>query len=202
MAAMFLKGLVSPAKNAFDLVYTQNDLRTLPKFHSMPTMFLPYIGKMRSVFLDGGEQYAGDADVAFNAGFVNGGDLSCAKHSVWYAWSPYRDAWRRSMDSERLRRAAKNNLKPHIVSGLYEALKIAYSVKAESSSFGLCKIPRHVCGNCGKPEILHQTKSAFPALREGTKIMKISTKEKEFFSIEEQAFFIKFYFSFHNSTVF
>ena len=108
MAAMFLKGLVSPAKNAFDLVYTQNDLRTLPKFHSMPTMFLPYIGKMRSIFLDGGEQYTGDADVAFNAGFVNGGDLSCAKHSVWYAWSPYRDAWRRSMDSERLRRAAKN----------------------------------------------------------------------------------------------
>lgn len=109
MASMFLKGLVSPAKNSFDVVYTQNDLRTLPTFHSMPTMFLPYIGNMRNVFLDGGEQYTGDGDVAFNAGFVNAGDLSCAKHGVYYAWSPYRDAWRRSMNPVRISRAAKNS---------------------------------------------------------------------------------------------
>lgn len=108
MATVFLKGLVSVAKNCYDVVYTQNDLRTLPTFHSMPTTFLPYIGQMRNVFLDGGDSYQGCADVAVNAGFLNGGDLRDAKHSVYYAWSPYRDAWRRSMDSLRLKRAARD----------------------------------------------------------------------------------------------
>lgn len=108
MATMFLKGLVSVAKNQLDVVYTQNDLRTLPTFHSMPTMILPYIGKMRNVFLDGGETYRGDGDVAINAGFLNVGDLQEAKHGVYYAWSPYRDAWRRSLDANRLKMAARN----------------------------------------------------------------------------------------------
>lgn len=107
MATMFFKGLVSVAKNRFDVVYTQNDLRTLPTFHSMPTTFLPYIGQMRNVFLDGGDSYQGDADVAVNAGFVNCADLREAKHGVYYAWSPYRDAWRRSLSPNRLKTAAK-----------------------------------------------------------------------------------------------
>ena len=105
MATMFLKGCVSPAKNTFDIVYTQNDLTTLPNFHSMLSVMLPYVGKVRNVFLDGG-QYHGSADVAFNAGFLNGGDLSCAKHGVYYAWSPYRDAFRKNVEGNRLVRAA------------------------------------------------------------------------------------------------
>ena len=39
MASMFLKGLVAEAKHCIDVVYTQNDLKTLPEFHAMPTMF-------------------------------------------------------------------------------------------------------------------------------------------------------------------
>ncbi len=39
MASVFLKGLVSAAKNRVDVVYTQNDLKTLPKMHAMPTTF-------------------------------------------------------------------------------------------------------------------------------------------------------------------
>ena len=69
MASVFLKGLVSAAKNRVDVVYTQNDLKTLPKMHAMPTTFLPYITCMRNVFLDGGDTYQGDAAVAVNAGF-------------------------------------------------------------------------------------------------------------------------------------
>jgi len=107
MASMFLKGMVSPAKIRFDVVHTQNDLRTLPTFHSMPTTYLPYIASMRNVFLDGGDTYQGNADVAVNAGFLNAGNLAEAKHGVYYAWSPYRDAWRRSMDTVRLPRAAR-----------------------------------------------------------------------------------------------
>ena len=42
MASIFLKGLVSEAKHCVDIVYTQNDLKTLPNFHAMPTMFFPY----------------------------------------------------------------------------------------------------------------------------------------------------------------
>lgn len=107
MASIFLKGLVSAAKNRIDVVHTQNDLRTLPPFHAMPSTILPYLSAMRSVFLDGDDKYRGDADVAVSAGFLNGGDLSQAKHSVYYAWSPYRDAMRRYPDENRLKQAAK-----------------------------------------------------------------------------------------------
>lgn len=108
MASVFLKGLISPANNRVDVVYTQNDWKTLPIFHAMPMCTLPYISAFRNVFLDGGERYEGDADVAINAGFLNGGDLRDAKHGVYYAWSPYRDAKRRYLNENRLKDAAKN----------------------------------------------------------------------------------------------
>lgn len=109
LATVFLKGLIAPAKGCADVVYTQNDLKTLPNLHAMPMCFLPYITGMRNVFLDGGEQYNGNADVALNAGFVNIGDLSGAKHGVYYAWSPWRDALRKSLEANRLLRAAKGS---------------------------------------------------------------------------------------------
>ena len=108
MASLFLKGLVSPARNRVDVVYTQNDWKTLPNFHAMPMCTMPYMTGFRNVFLDGGERYEGDADVAINAGFLNGGDLRDAKHAVYYAWSPYRDAKRRYLNENRLKDAAKN----------------------------------------------------------------------------------------------
>ncbi|WP_461881500.1 hypothetical protein [Fusicatenibacter sp.] len=108
MASVFLKGLVSKAKNRVDVVYTQNDLKVLPKMHAMPTTFLPYITSMRNVFLDGGDTYQGDAAAAINAGFLNGADLSEAEHGVYYAWSPYRDAWRKYREENRLVRAAEH----------------------------------------------------------------------------------------------
>lgn len=107
MASVFLKGLVSTAKNRVDVVYTQNDWKTLPNFHAMPMCVFPYMMAMRNVFLDGGERYQGDADVAVNAGFLNGADLRDAKHGVYYAWSPCRDAMRRYPDANRLARAAQ-----------------------------------------------------------------------------------------------
>ena len=107
MASVFLKGLVSVAEHCVDVVYTQNDLKSLPMFHSMPTTFFPYITSMRNVFLDGGDSYQGNADVAVNAGFFNGADLSDAEHGVYYAWTEYRDAFRRYKDENRLKKAAK-----------------------------------------------------------------------------------------------
>lgn len=108
LASVFLKGKVSVAKNKVDVVYTQNDLRTLPNFHAMPSTFFPYVAAVRNVFLDGGDSYQGDADVAVNAGFLNGADLKDAAHGVYYAWSPYRDAMRRFKEENRLARAARN----------------------------------------------------------------------------------------------
>lgn len=108
MAALFLKGLVSTAMNHVDIVYTQNDLKTLPNMHAMPMMFLPYVTSVRNVFLDGGNTYQGEADLAVNAGFLNCADLSEARHSVYYAWSPYRDAMRKYEDKNRLTIAAKD----------------------------------------------------------------------------------------------
>ncbi|MCM1283327.1 MAG: hypothetical protein NC180_07195 [Muribaculaceae bacterium] len=117
MAAVFLKGLVSPSKTKVDIVYTQDDLLTLPNFHMMPNTFLPYVTGMRNVFLDGGEIYRGNADVALNAGFLNGADLSEAKHGVYYAWSPYRDAMRCYKEENRLQKAAGGN--KEIQQGVY-----------------------------------------------------------------------------------
>lgn len=107
MAEMFLKGAVASSKTKVEVVYTQDDLLTLPNFHAMPNMILPYITGMRNTFLDGGEHYKGNADVAVNAGFLNGADLSEAKHGVYYAWSPYRDAMRRCKDGNRMKKAAE-----------------------------------------------------------------------------------------------
>ena len=107
LATVFLKGLIAPSAHRVDVVYTQNDLRTLPNFHAMPMTFLPYVTAMRNVFLDGGETYRGDADAAVNAGFLNGADLSQAAHGVWYAWSPYRDVLRRYPENNRLKQAAR-----------------------------------------------------------------------------------------------
>lgn len=116
MAAIFLKGLVSVAKNQIDVVHTQNDLCTLPTFHSMPSTFLPYLSSMRSVFLDGDDKYRGNADVALTAGFLNGGDLSDARRGVYYAWSPYKDAMRKYRDDNRLKRVAagSNEIQPGV----------------------------------------------------------------------------------------
>ncbi|MCM1190873.1 MAG: hypothetical protein NC123_02700 [Butyrivibrio sp.] len=108
MAAMFLKGMVQTAKNKIDIVYTQDDLKTLPNWQAMNHTFVPYISALRNVFIDGGSKYRGDGDVAVNAGFFNGGDLSEAKHGVYYAWSKYRDAFRKSEDKKRLMLAAEN----------------------------------------------------------------------------------------------
>jgi hypothetical protein len=108
MVSVFLKGLVSVAKNCVDVVYTQNDLKTLPLFHAMPTTFFPYITSMRNVFLDGGDKYQGNADIAVNAGFLNGADLSDAEHGVYYAWSEYRDAFRCYKEENRLENAVKD----------------------------------------------------------------------------------------------
>lgn len=116
LASVFLKGLVAVSKNKVDVVYTQNDLRTLPKFHSMPSTFFPYVMATRNVFLDGGDSYQGDADIAVNAGFLNGADLSDAKHGVYYAWSSYRDVMRRYKEENRLVRAARgtNEIQPGV----------------------------------------------------------------------------------------
>lgn len=109
MATLFLKGLVRPAKHQVDVVFTKNDLLTLPPSFSMPNTYLPYITKLRNVFLDQGDSYTGDADVAVTAGFVNSGDLSQADHAVYFAWSSYRDAMRRASGEGRLERLAAEN---------------------------------------------------------------------------------------------
>lgn len=106
LAAVFLKGLVATSNTKVEVVYNQNDLRTLPKCHMMPNQYFTYVTGMRNTFLDGGDLYQGDADVAVNAGFVQDVDLSTAAHGVYYAWSPYRDAMRQYKDENRLKKAA------------------------------------------------------------------------------------------------
>lgn len=106
LAAVFLKGLVAPSDIKVNVVYNRDDLMTLPKCHMMPNQFFTYVTGMRNTFLDGGDFYAGDADVAVNAGFVQDVDLSAAAHAIYYAWSPYRDAMRKYKDEMRLEKAA------------------------------------------------------------------------------------------------
>ena len=44
-----LKGLVAVSDKKVDVVYTQDDLKTLPNGHGMLTTMLPYITGMRNV---------------------------------------------------------------------------------------------------------------------------------------------------------
>ena len=60
----------------------------------MPNSFLPFISKIRTVFLNSGEIYSGSADVAVSGGALSGGDYKSASHAVIYAHSPYIDAKR------------------------------------------------------------------------------------------------------------
>ncbi len=107
MAELFLKGRISAAEKKVEQVYTMNDLRTLPPFHSMVNTILPYITGLRANFIESGDRYHGEADVAVNAGFFDTADLSEAKHAVCYSWTPWRDAYRRCPELYRLREAAK-----------------------------------------------------------------------------------------------
>ena len=71
-----------------DVVYTPDDWKTLPNWGAMPMCVFPYMTAFRNVFLEEGETYQGDADVAINAGFLNGDGLGDAAHGIYYSWSP------------------------------------------------------------------------------------------------------------------
>jgi len=94
MSAMFLQGRVSVANHEAEVVYTRNDLLTLPPKYRLPNSFFPFIFKMRNVLIREGNIYDGKADLAISAGFMSGGDFSQAKKAILYARSPYYDAQR------------------------------------------------------------------------------------------------------------
>ena len=92
-------------------VYSMEDIETLPNWYAMLNTIAPYITGLRASFIENGNKYRGNADVAVNAGYFNTADLSEAKHSVNYAWSSDRDAFRRFPDPDRLNRIAGGKLK-------------------------------------------------------------------------------------------
>ena len=94
MSAMFLQGLVSPAHHEAEVVYTENDLKTLPPKYRLPNSIFPFIFKMRNVLMRDGNVYDGRADLAISAGFLSGGDFRQSKKAIIYARSPYYDAQR------------------------------------------------------------------------------------------------------------
>ena len=96
MASIFLKRLIKPALNSFNLVYKKSDLLTQNPNHRMPHSILPLLGKMRTVFIEQGEKYNGSANVAVSAGFTSGVDLADAEHAIIYEYSPYLDAFGKS----------------------------------------------------------------------------------------------------------
>ncbi len=107
MASLFLKGLVAPASQKVEQVFTMEDIETLPNWYAMANTILPYITGLRASFIENGHKYLGDADLAINAGYFNTADLSDAKHGVNYAWSMNRDAFRNFPDTQRLTKAAE-----------------------------------------------------------------------------------------------
>ena len=134
MASLFLKGLVSTAKNRVDVVYTLDDWKTLPNFNAMPMCVFPYMTAFRNVFLEEGETYEGDADVAINAGFLNGDGLGDAAHGIYYAWSPYADPFRRKVSNRLAKRAdGTEEIQPGVHLG---EKALVFDNVAETSHFG------------------------------------------------------------------
>ena len=93
LSSIFQKGLIRNSPVTAHLVYRQEDLLRLPYTYRMPTAYLPLIMRLRSVFLEAGEKYDGEAQVAVSAGFVAGGDYSGARHAVLYRHSDDLDAY-------------------------------------------------------------------------------------------------------------
>lgn len=118
MAALFLQGLVKPANNEIEIVYTMNDLLTQVNNHRLPESILPFISKYRTCFLNQGDNYSGDADVAISAGFVSTGNYDNAKRAILYAHSPYRDTNRHYY-------AGKEHLQRYVKEGSKDILDIA-----------------------------------------------------------------------------
>lgn len=118
LARVFLKGLITPAKTYFDVVYQPNDLLGLPKAHDLPFSFLPYIGAVRSVFLNPGQIYDGKADVVINAGFFSGNGNPRAQKEIVFSWSPYRDPQRRFKQSDWPEKETQGM--PQCAEGLYQ----------------------------------------------------------------------------------
>lgn len=89
-SAAFQKGLIRPARNTIDLVYSGEDLLANdPDTCDIPFCALPYVSRTRLAFTD---RYAGDAQLAISGGFVPAGDLTGARHAIVFAQSPYQNA--------------------------------------------------------------------------------------------------------------
>ena len=110
MANLFLRGLVAKSNVKVEQVYSMEDIETLPNWYGMIHTIAPYITGLRSSFIESGHKYCGGADVTVNAGYFNTADLSDAAHSVNFAWSEERDAFRRFPDPDRLNRIADGKL--------------------------------------------------------------------------------------------
>lgn len=103
MAAMFLKGLIAPAKNRAEVCFTMSDLKLMPPTYPTVFSFLPYITKVETMFLDHGDAYIGDDELVVSGGYTCAGDYSRAKHAIVWNASKYADGFRRYDLSERNR---------------------------------------------------------------------------------------------------
>lgn len=93
LAKVFRNGLINASPVTAHLVYRHEDLLRLPYTYRMPTAYFPLVMRFRSVFLEPGEQYEGNAQVAVSAGFVAGGDYTKAQHAILYRHSDDLDAF-------------------------------------------------------------------------------------------------------------
>lgn len=93
LSNVFQRGLISVSPVTAHLVYRQEDLLRLPYTYRMPTAYLPLVMRLRSVFLQAGEKYGEEAQVAISAGYVAGGDYSDARHAILYRHGNDLDAY-------------------------------------------------------------------------------------------------------------
>lgn len=98
-SAAFQKGLISPARNTIDVVYTSEDLKVNnPDTLGVPYCTLPYVSRTQVVFED---CYEGSAELAISGGFTPTGDLTKAQHAIVYSESPYTDARQKTLGREK-----------------------------------------------------------------------------------------------------
>lgn len=94
LSTVFLKGLIRTAERKLQLCFTGNELKTQPVAHRLVHSILPYVSRLRVVFMTDGDVCRGDGDAVVSGGFLSGGDYRGAKHAIVFAQSPYRDAMR------------------------------------------------------------------------------------------------------------
>lgn len=90
-SAIFRLGLVKPAKNSVEVVFTDEDVLAQNADFWKITQVIPFVSRFSYRFID--DKYTGNADLVIPSGNTSSGDYTGAKHLLMLSENPYSDPY-------------------------------------------------------------------------------------------------------------